>query len=95
MVSMDQVRPGMRLAVTVSHPDQPDHDLLKPGFELRGEIIGRLKSMGVETLYVDYPDLADLDRHMSAHLSPARQKVYAQMRATIAAVQRTAKPTVA
>jgi response regulator RpfG family c-di-GMP phosphodiesterase len=51
--------------------------------------------MGVEVIYVDYPGLEDLDRHMAAYLSPARQQIYAQIRDTIAAVQKTAKPTVA
>jgi HD-GYP domain-containing protein (c-di-GMP phosphodiesterase class II) len=91
---MEQVRAGMKLAVTVSHPDQPDHDLLKAGFELRDEVIGRLRGLGVETIYVDYPDLADLDKHMAAHLSPARQQVYAQIRDTMQVVQRQAKPSV-
>ena len=94
IVPMEQVRPGMKLAVTVSHPEQPEHDLLKPGFELNHEVIGRLKGLGVETIYVDYPDLADLDKHMAGHLSPARQQVYQQIRNTMQAVQKQAKPTV-
>jgi HD-GYP domain-containing protein (c-di-GMP phosphodiesterase class II) len=85
----------MRLAVTVNHPEHPDQELLKAGFELRGEIIERLKAMGVEMVYVDYPGLEDLDRHMAAYLSPARQVIYNQIRDTIAAVQKTASPTVA
>jgi HD-GYP domain-containing protein (c-di-GMP phosphodiesterase class II) len=85
----------MRLAMNVNHPEQPEHDLLKAGFELQADIIARLRGLGIETIYVDYPDLADLDKHMAAYLSPARQQVYSQMRATIAAVQKQAKPTVA
>jgi HD-GYP domain-containing protein (c-di-GMP phosphodiesterase class II) len=91
---MEQVRAGMKLAVTVSHPEQPEHDLLKPGFELNDDVIGRLKGLGVETIYVDYPDLSDLDRHMAGHLSPARQQVYNQIRNTMQAVQKQAKPSV-
>lgn len=95
IVNLDEVQPGMKLAVTVNHPEHPDQELLKVGFELRGEIIARLKSMGVEMVYVDYPGLEDLDKHMAAYLSPARQLIYAQIRDTIAAVQKTASPTVA
>jgi HD-GYP domain-containing protein (c-di-GMP phosphodiesterase class II) len=84
----------MKLAVTVTHPDHPDQDLLRAGFDLRPEIITRLREMGVEMIYVDYPGLEDLDRHMAAVLSPARQQVYSQIRDTIAAVQKTAQPTV-
>jgi HD-GYP domain-containing protein (c-di-GMP phosphodiesterase class II) len=85
----------MKLAVTVTHPDQPDQELLKVGFELRAEVITRLKQLYIEVVYVDYPDLSDLDRHMAAYLSPARAQVYQQIRDTIAAVQKTAKPCVA
>jgi HD-GYP domain-containing protein (c-di-GMP phosphodiesterase class II) len=95
IVNLDEVQPGMKLAVTVTHPEQPDQELLKVGFELRPEIIARLQSMGVEMVYVDYPGLEDLDKHMAAYLSPARQVIYAQIRDTIAAVQKTASPTVA
>jgi len=95
IVPLEEARNGMRLAVTVTHPDQPDQELLKAGFELRDDIIARLRSMGVEVVYVDYPDLADLDKHMAAFLSPARRQIYCQIRDTIAAVQKTAKPTVA
>jgi len=93
IVPMEQVQAGMKLAVSVSHPDQPDHDLLKAGFELTREVIARLRDLGVENIYVDYPDLGDLDKHMAAYLSPERQKVYEQVRDAMTAVQRQAKPT--
>jgi HD-GYP domain-containing protein (c-di-GMP phosphodiesterase class II) len=91
---MEQVQAGMKLAVTVSHPEQPDHTLLNAGFELNNEVIGRLRGLGVENVYVDYPDLGDLDRHMAAYLSPQRQVVYNQIRDAMTAVQRQAKPNV-
>lgn len=85
----------MRLAVTVTHPQHPDQDLLKAGYALTGEVIGRLREMGVEYIYVDYPELSDLDRYMAPLLSPERQVIYQQIRNTISAVQKTAQPTVA
>lgn len=92
IVPMEQVQPGMKLAVTVSHPEQPDHDLLKAGFELTRDVIVRLRDLGVENIYVDYPDLGDLDKHMAAYLSPERQRVYEQIRDAMTVVQRQAKP---
>jgi HD-GYP domain-containing protein (c-di-GMP phosphodiesterase class II) len=94
IVTLDEAQPGMKLAVAVTHPEHPEQDLLRAGFDLRPEIITRLRDMGVEMVYVDYPGLEDLDRHMAACLSPARQQVYTQIRDTIAAVQKTAQPTV-
>jgi HD-GYP domain-containing protein (c-di-GMP phosphodiesterase class II) len=94
IVNLEEAQPGMKLAVTVTHPDQPEQELLKAGFELRSDVISRLRGMSVETVYVDYPGLEDLDRHMTAYLSPARLEIYGQIRDTIAAVQKTAQPTV-
>ena len=94
IVPLEEARAGMKLAASVTHPEQPDQDLLKAGFELRDDILLRLREIGVETIYVDYPDLGDLDKQMAGYLSPARAQVYKQIRDTIAAVQKTAKPTV-
>lgn len=84
----------MRLAVHVHHPEKPEQDLLRRGFVLDATIIGRLREMGVGTIYVDYPGLEDLDHHLAPLLSPVRQQLYRQIKGTIAAVQKTASPTV-
>jgi HD-GYP domain-containing protein (c-di-GMP phosphodiesterase class II) len=94
IVPIEEARAGMALAVNVTHPEQPDQDLLKAGFVLNDDILGRLRDIGVDTIYVDYPDLADLDHHLGPFLSPARALIYKQVRDTIAAVQKTAQPTV-
>ena len=94
IVPMEQVQVGMKLAVSVSHPDQPEHDLLKAGFELTADVIGRLRSLGIENVYVDYPDLGDLDKHMAGFLSRERQVIYNQIRDAVSAVQKQAKPSV-
>ncbi len=94
ILPIEETKAGMKLVMTVSHPEQPDQELLKPGFILTDAVIGRLKSLGVPYVYVDYPDLADLDRHLMAHLSPARQVIYSHIKNTIMAVQRVARPTV-
>jgi HD-GYP domain-containing protein (c-di-GMP phosphodiesterase class II) len=85
----------MKLAVTVTHPDQPGQELLKVGFDLQEDVIDRMRKLGVESVYVEYPDLSDLDKHMAGYLSPARQEIYSHVRDTITSVQKSAKPTVA
>jgi hypothetical protein len=82
----------MKLAAPVPHPDFPDQELLRPGYELEPEVIHRLIQMGVAFVFVDYPGFDDLDKHLAAFLSPARQKLYAQMKQTIESSQRRAKP---
>lgn len=95
MVQLDEAREGMRLATPVAHPEKPGHDLLKAGFALTGDVIERLGTVGVTSVFVDYPELAELDRFMDPYLSPARQVVYRQVRDTMAAAQKSTRPTVA
>ena len=54
-------------------------------------VIARLRNMGVDMVYVDYPGLDDLDRHLTPYLSPARQKVYSQIKETIGACQKRSR----
>jgi response regulator RpfG family c-di-GMP phosphodiesterase len=95
IVPLSDARPGMKLAVTVTHPDHPEQELLKVGFDLKQDVIDRMRKLGVEVVYVEYPDLSDLDKHMAGYLSPARQEIYAHVRDTITSIQKSAKPSVA
>lgn len=92
--SLDETSPGMTLAAPVSHPDQPGQYLLKRGYALEESVIARLRDLGVEAVYVDYPGLDDLDKHLAVQLSPERQNIYRQIKETIRANERNAKPTV-
>lgn len=94
IVSLQEAKIGMKLAANVPHPADPENDLLKAGFVLDKAVIGRLRELGITVLYVDYPDLGELDQYLLPTLSPARLQLYRQIKATIAAIQKTAKPTV-
>jgi HD-GYP domain-containing protein (c-di-GMP phosphodiesterase class II) len=94
ILPLEQAKPGMKLVMAVSHPEHPDQELLKPGYILDQTVLAKLRSLGVLQIFVDYPDLADLDRHLLPHLSPARQVVYSQIKNTISAIQKTVRPTV-
>ena len=95
MVPIDEAREGMRLATPVAHPEKPGHDLLRAGFALTTDVIDRLRVVGVTSVFVDYPELAELDRFMAPYLSQERQVVYRQVRDTLAAAQKATRPTVA
>ena len=90
-VAIEESEPGMQLAVGVTHPDKPGHELLRPGFTLTLEAIAQLRELGIGFIYVDYPGLEALDRHFAAHLSAARQAVYQQIKAGITSIQRSTK----
>jgi HD-GYP domain-containing protein (c-di-GMP phosphodiesterase class II) len=94
IVPIEEARAGMKLAVPVANPEHPDEVMLKPGYILTEAVLARLRAMNVDTIYIDYPDLADLDRHLLPHLSPARQVVYKQVKDTFEALQTANRLTV-
>lgn len=85
---------GMRLAAPVPHPERADREMLRAGYVLEATVIARLRAMGVAYLYVDFPDLDDLDRQLAPLLSPQRQALYAKMRQTIESCQRRVRPAI-
>ena len=94
VIAVEEAEPGMKLAMSVVHPEHPEQELLKPGFILDRAVLWRLQAMKVPYIYVDYPDLSELDKHLMPYLSPARQKIYNQIKYTIAAVQHASHLTV-
>jgi len=92
ILSIYQAAPGMKLAAPVCHPENPDQELLRRGYVLEESVLNRMKKVGVEYIYVDYPGLDDLDKHLAPNLSPERQKVYTQIKDAISAAQRQTKP---
>ncbi len=94
IVPLFDAREGMALAATVTHPDQPGQELLKAGFVLTSDVIKRLADLGVEVVFIDYPDLGDLDKQLMPYLSPERERIYKQMKQTMVSVQKTSSPSV-
>lgn len=84
ILAPDEAAPGMVLAAAVPHPNRSGQDLLKRGFVLDRAMLSRLRELGVAALYVDYPDLAELDRHVTPLSSPARVRMYEHVRQTFA-----------
>lgn len=94
IVNLEETRAGMTLAAPVAHPENPQHDLLKRGYTIEESILPRLRDLGVESLYVDFPGLDDLDRHLAPQLSPARQVMYRQVRDGMNQAQGRTSPAV-
>lgn len=87
IIDVEEAQPGMRLAAPVAHPDNPEHDLLKRGYALEAAVLPRLRELGIPTLYVEFPELDDLDRHLAPQLCATRQEMYRQVRDTMLQVQ--------
>ena len=93
IVPIEQAEPGMKLAITVTHPDNPAQELLRRNFIVDNAVLDRMRAIGVTSLFVDYPGLEDLDRHLAPYLSPERQVLYQQVKTSLADFQRSASPT--
>jgi hypothetical protein len=94
VLPIEQAEPGVKLALGVFHPQAPETELLKTGFVCDADVLARLRDIGIQSLYVEYPGFEDLDRYLLPGLSPTRMKIYAQVKNTIAAVEQTAQPCV-
>jgi len=94
IVAVEEARAGMRLAAPVLHPERPGQELLRQGYSLEPPVIERLREIGVEFIYVEYPALESLDRHLAVYLSPARQNLLKQIRGAIARSQKETRPAI-
>ena len=94
IVPIEEAEVGMSLAAPVPNPERPDQDLLKRGYVLEATVLRRLRDMQIGFVYVDYPGLDELDKHLEPLLSPARQAIYSQIKKTILAGQQHTRPAV-
>ncbi len=79
-VSTDQAKPKMVLASSIVDPEHPEHILLKSGFELDGDIISRLRSLKIRTIWIKYPGLDFLDDTIDPELIKQQQELYSTLK---------------
>jgi HD-GYP domain-containing protein (c-di-GMP phosphodiesterase class II) len=94
IVSIDELKPGAKLAVGVMHPRQHEQELLKAGYILDQKMIDRLRSLEVSQVFVDFPGLEDLDKILLPVLSPERRAIYDQIKSAVTANEKATKPVV-
>nr|MBA3777622.1 hypothetical protein [Betaproteobacteria bacterium] len=94
IIPIQDVRPGMKLAMTVTDPAHPEKELLTAGYALDESLLNKLRDVGVSVLYVAYPDLAELDRHLAPYLTKSRREIYGYIRDTIALAEAEQRPTI-
>ena len=94
IVPLEEAQPGMKLAMTVTHPQQPEQDLLRRNFVLDAAVLHKMRDLGIPCVFVDYPGLEDLDKHLAPTLSPERQALYVKVKETFTTFQRDAAPAV-
>ncbi len=79
-VPMVQARPGMVLAVPLIHPEHPDTVLLREGFTLDELSIARLREINVAELWIEYPGLEFINKHICPEILRRRGIIAYQVR---------------
>jgi HD-GYP domain-containing protein (c-di-GMP phosphodiesterase class II) len=92
-LSLNQARPGMELALEVSHPHRPEITLLKTGAKLDQHSIPRLRELGVHEVWIKYPGLEDLVRFVNPVVLASCRELTSQVALALdsAMVQTTVK----
>lgn len=93
-LSVEELEAGMTIAAPVLHPENPETELLRKGYVLEKAVVSRLRKMGIGSVYVEYPGLEELDKHLAPYLSPARTECLQHIKAAITAVQGQAAPSI-
>ena len=94
ILPIQDARPGMKLAMTVTDPAHPDKELLTAGYVLDEYVLKKLSDVGITAVFVGYPDLAEMDRHLAPYLTPARREIYRYVRETMTMLETEARPTI-
>ncbi len=79
-VPIEHAEPGMILARPIANPEKLDHTLLKSGYELEGDKISRLRSLGINTVWINYPGLDFLDEMLDPKVISEQQELYSSLK---------------
>lgn len=74
-VELSQARPGMELAMPITHPKMPGRVLLRAGFTLDEKTIERLGELHARELWVRYPGLDFVAEQISPEIVKAGQQL--------------------
>ena len=76
---LENAKPGMKLAMPVTHPARPATILLKAGVILQERTIERLREICAGELWIDHPAVSEL----GVHLNPASLRAQTRVAATV------------
>ena len=87
-VELSHAKPGMKLALSVKHPQMPRHTLLKVDYELEAESITSMRRCGVQYVWVAYPSLDFIREFIDQHVLSAHHEVVGCICDTFKSIQR-------
>lgn len=87
LASVKSLKPNMKLAQPILHPRRDDFILLEKGYELDGEIIARLIELEIAYVWIEFPDLEEIDGHINSAISTQHMSLYGALRDAMLRVQ--------
>lgn len=82
------LKEGMQIAQPVFHPKREEIILLEPGFVLSETIIGRLVEFDIRHVWIDFPDLEDIDDKINPRVALDHMMLYQELRGAISRMKR-------
>ena len=74
-VDLTQARPGMELAMPITHPRNPDVVLLRSGFSLDSKTIERLDELHAREIWIKYPGMEFVSQHVCPEIVRAGRRL--------------------
>lgn len=78
-IEVRHIKPGMSLALPVQNPHVPSRTLLNVGYVFEEEMIGRLQTEGIRSVWVRYPRLSFLEELVSHNSIKNQHRVVGQI----------------
>ena len=82
------LKEGMQIAQPVFHPKREEIILLEPGYALSETIISRLVDLDIRYVWVDFPDLEDIDDRINPQVALDHMTLYRELRGAIGRLKR-------
>jgi HD-GYP domain-containing protein (c-di-GMP phosphodiesterase class II) len=82
------LKEGMQIAQPVFHPKREEIILLEPGYALSETIISRLVEFDIRYVWVDFPDLQDIDNRINPQVALDHMTLYRELRGAISRLKR-------
>lgn len=76
LLTVESLRPGMKLARPVLHPDRSDLLLLSAGYALEQSMINLLLKQGIGHAWISFPGLEELDGRVSSETARSHMELY-------------------
>lgn len=88
LIPTKALKSGMQIAQPVFHPKREEIILLEPGYVLNDPIIHRLVEFDIRYVWVDFPDLEDVDERINTQVAMDHMGLYQELRGAIGRFQR-------